>query len=163
MINVAKIRSGLTFLMIGLFFIFLAGCGFHLKGTQSVSVKTISPVYENVSATFRQSFQQVLENNAWQVIDAESADVSVVFLKGFWQRQSLTVTDTGIPAEYRLSYTLRYRFTVNGVEKYREIVESRDLKSNNAQLLAIDSQQAYLKRQIQKRISQLVIRHFSRI
>jgi len=149
--------------MISLFIVLLSGCGFHLKGVQQTDLKSIYPVYENVSATFRQNFQQALNQNGHDVYDAESADVKIIFLKDVWQRQSLTVSDTGIPVEYRLSCTVSYRFSEKGVEngseKNRDITESRDFKSNNSQLLANDSQQTHLKFQIQKRISQLIIRN----
>ena len=154
-----------------------SGCGFHLKGVQGskqvspeqltseqftleqrTEIKTIYPLYENVSANFRQEFQQLLIENNQQANDVDSAEIKINFINEKWQRQSLTVSDTGIPVEYRLSVIVSYRVSENDLDQYREISESRDFRSNNSQLLAIDSQQSLLKKQIQQRIARLIVR-----
>jgi len=150
--------------LVSLFLVLLNACGFQLKGganqlSQAGILKPIYPVFEKVSVGFRREFLQTLGAYS-QAFDAKSAAVKIVFLKETCQRRSLTVTDTGIPAEYRLVCTVRYQVYENGSAKMREITESRDFKSNNAQLLAVESQQALIKAQIQQRIAGLIIRRF---
>ena len=153
----------------------LAGCGFQLKGIKQAGSASIYPVYEDGSAAFRQVFQQILLENGQLATNPETADIHVFFLKEEWQRRSLSVTGTGIPAEYRLQYFLSYKFTRQverraenqrsenqstenqSTEKYREISQSRDFVANNAQLLAVDSEQSHLKRQLQQRVAYRVI------
>ena len=158
-------RAG-GFLLVSTFILFLSGCGFHLKGAiqvkqntpSSITAASINTQYKNVSASFELEFQQLLLEQSILVKDATKADIKLVFLTENWQRQSLSVSENGLPAEYRLSYSLTYKFQKNGIVKHHEVSASRDFMSNNAQLLAVDSEQSLLKRQIQRKLAQQVIR-----
>jgi len=162
-----RLQRTLIILVVGLSIFLSAGCGFHLKGWSStdssqIKLKSIYPVYENVSASFRQEFQQLLGDSGQRAIDPEFANIKIIFLNERWKRQSLSVSDTGVPAEYRLSCIITYRFEQYGVENNFEIIERRDFKSNHSHLLAIDSQQSLLKRQILQNIAnQLVNQRFN--
>ena len=146
-----------------------SGCGFHLKGAHQAGSASIYPVYENISPPFKREFHQLLVENGQLAINSESADINLRFLKESWQKQSLSVADNGIPAEYRLRYTISYRYKkrsagdVDNVEQHQEITESRDFTSNNSQLLAIESEQAILKQQIQQRVGLQIIRQLNQI
>lgn len=140
----------------------LSGCGFHLKGfhdngRQFDELSLIYPVYEKVSAAFRQEFQQQLIGNKKLASNTDSAGIKIIFFKEDWKRKSLTVSDIGIPVEYRISCTISYRIIENGSEVLREITESRDFQSNNSQILAVDRQQSLLKQQILQKISHEII------
>ena len=163
---VKRLRRFLIIALAVFSFSFITGCGFHLKGlllgSSQGTALSIYPVYENTSSAFRLEFQQVLLENALLSVTPKATDTKVTFKKERWQRQSLSVSDKGIPAEYRLRYILSYSFQKldsegQFIEKQREISESRDFKSNNSHLLAVDSEQSLLKRQIQQRMSLQVI------
>ena len=144
-------------LLICLPVIFLSACGFHLKGIHKPRSVLVYPTYQNIDAPFKLVFQQALRENNMLAADASQAKIKITFIKENWQRRALSVTSTGIPAEYRLSYTLFYQLDENGSKKKHEMTENKAFTSDNSELLAVESKQARIKQQIREQLAARII------
>lgn len=142
----------------------LAACGFRLRGSQTLPIDTLylalpvnSPVGAEIARVVRAS------TNARVVPDRKEAQAIFELLGEEREREVLSVNAQGRAREYQLRLRATFRVTApNGTELIAPtaLVARRDIAFNESELLAKESEEALLYRDMQ---SDLVRQMVSRL
>jgi LPS-assembly lipoprotein len=142
----------------------LAACGFRLRGSQTLPIETLylalpvnSPVGAEITRVVRSS------TNARVVPDRKEAQAIFELLGEEREREVLSVNAQGRAREYQLRLRATFRVTApNGIELIAPtaLVARRDIAFNESELLAKESEEALLYRDMQ---SDLVRQMVSRL
>jgi LPS-assembly lipoprotein len=142
----------------------LAACGFSLRGSQTLPIDTLylalpvnSPVGAEIARVVRAS------TNARVVPDRKEAQAIFELLGEEREREVLSVNAQGRAREYQLRLRATFRVTApNGTELIAPtaLVARRDIAFNESELLAKESEEALLYRDMQ---SDLVRQMVSRL
>jgi LPS-assembly lipoprotein len=142
----------------------LAACGFRLRGSQTLPIETLylalpvnSPVGAEITRVVRAS------TNARVVPDRKEAQAIFELLGEEREREVLSVNAQGRAREYQLRLRATFRVTApNGTELIAPtaLVARRDIAFNESELLAKESEEALLYRDMQ---SDLVRQMVSRL
>jgi len=140
----------------------LAGCGFHLRGaaqlpfsTLYVQVANTSPLAHEIRRTLRASNTRLVDSPA-------NAQATLVIMSEIREKQILSLGGQGRVREYQLRYRVGYQLTDGKATTLiapSEILLKRDLAFNDSDVLAKESEEALLYRDMQSdAVNQLVRR-----
>jgi len=142
----------------------LAGCGFRLRGTQSLPVETIylalpvnSPIGAEMSRLLRSS------TNAKVVTDRQAAQAVFELLGETREREVLAINSQGRATEYQIRLRIRFRVLDHSAGELigpTDLMARRDITFNESDLLAKESEEGLLYRDMQ---SDLVRQMVSRL
>lgn len=131
----------------------LAACGFKLRGSQTLPIETLylalpvnSPVGAEITRVVRSS------TNARVVPERKEAQAIFELLGEEREREVLSVNAQGRAREYQLRLRATFRVTApNGTELIAptSLVARRDIAFNESELLAKESEEALLYRDMQ--------------
>jgi LPS-assembly lipoprotein len=131
----------------------VAGCGFKLRGSQTLPIDTLylalpvnSPVGAEIARVVRAS------TNARVVTDRKEAQAIFELLGETREREVLSVNAQGRAREYQLRLASTFRVTApNGLEMIAPttLLARRDIAFNESELLAKESEEALLYRDMQ--------------
>lgn len=131
----------------------LAGCGFKLRGAQTLPVDTLylalpvnSPLGAEITRVVRAS------TNARVVPDRKEAQAIFELLGEAREREVLSVNAQGRAREYQLRLATSFRvIDPNGIEMIAPttLTARRDISFNESELLAKESEEALLYRDMQ--------------
>jgi LPS-assembly lipoprotein len=145
----------------------LADCGFQLRGAQTLPFETIfvnsppnSPLGTTLSrqirtATGSRTVDQINQANAVLEILGESRDKEV-----------LTLNAQGRAVEYKLIYRLRFRLHDGKGREFitpTEMRAQRDISINDSQVLAKESEETLLYRDMQSDLVQQLLRRIAAV
>ena len=140
----------------------LAGCGFHLRGAVDLPFPSL---YVNVSnaSQFGHELKRALRASDVRLTDnAKDAAATLSIMSELRERQILSLGGQGRVREYQLRYRIGYQLTDGKTTPLippTEIVLKRDISFNDAELLAKESEEALLYRDMQTdAVSQLMRR-----
>lgn len=140
----------------------LAACGFELRGTAQLPFKT---VYLQAPATSQFALQlrrAVEATTTTRVTDsAGEAEVVLQILNELQEKEILSLTGGGRVSEFLLRYHVSFRLTDRLNREHipaSEIVLRRDFTFNDQQLLAKESEEAQLYRDMRKDAVQQLLR-----
>ncbi|RDV26121.1 hypothetical protein DXV75_08580 [Alteromonas aestuariivivens] len=124
--------------------ILLAGCGFHLRGTQSlpedanyVVIRSVEPHAPLARSLDKRLEVYDIEGGSNYPTEAQQSFVVIELLPEQLERRLLSVFSTGQVAEYELIFGVRYKVTFPGqqpIPAYFEIL--RDYQDDPDQVLA---------------------------
>lgn len=146
----------------------LNACGFHLQGRTPLP----APLRESyVQAADRQSdFVQdlrkaLLASGAHLTTQSETATAVVRVLTDTFQRRVLSVSATDQPAEYEITYTVRFSvsFGVKEVLPAQEVSAVRDYTFDEAILLAKENEEAILREALARDLADVVMRRLANL
>ncbi|HTN48962.1 MAG TPA: LPS assembly lipoprotein LptE [Burkholderiaceae bacterium] len=142
----------------------LAGCGFHLRGTQTLPVSSIylalpvnSPIGAEMTRLLRSS------TNAKVVADRQQAQAIFELLGETREREVLAINSQGRATEYQIRLRIRFRVLDHNAGELIEptdLMTRRDITFNESDLLAKESEEGLLYRDMQ---SDLVRQMVSRL
>ena len=142
----------------------LAGCGFRLRGTQTLPVSSIylalpvnSPIGAEMTRLLRSS------TNTKVVTDREQAQAIFELLGETREREVLAINSQGRATEYQIRLRIRFRVLDHGAGELIEptdLMTRRDITFNESDLLAKESEEGLLYRDMQ---SDLVRQMVSRL
>lgn len=142
----------------------LAACGFHLRGTQSLPVDSIylalpvnSPIGAEMSRLLRAS------TNAKIVAERKEAQAIFELMGESREREVLAINAQGRATEYQLRLRIRFRVLDKDALELippTDIIARRDITFNESDLLAKESEEGLLYRDMQ---SDLVRQMVSRL
>jgi LPS-assembly lipoprotein len=142
----------------------LAGCGFRLRGTQTLPVSSIylalpvnSPIGAEMSRLLRSS------TNTKVVTDRQQAQAIFELLGETREREVLAINSQGRATEYQIRLRIRFRVLDQGAGELIEptdLMTRRDITFNESDLLAKESEEGLLYRDMQ---SDLVRQMVSRL
>ena len=142
----------------------LAGCGFQLRGTANVPFKTVfvPGATGGIALDLKRSIQA--GTHAKVVDDARQADAIVQFTREERQKVILSLSGTGRVREYRLIYRVGFRVHDGKGGDYvpqTQIELSRDITFNDTEVLAKESEEQLLIRDMQTDMVQQIMRRLA--
>lgn len=140
--------------------VLLAGCGFQLRGPAQLPFST---VYLTVGNTeFGQELRRALRlSNARLVDSAKEAQASLVIQQELREKRILSLGAQGRVREYQLRYVVAYRLndpTGRTLIAPSEILLTRDISFNDAEILAKEAEELLLYRDMQNDAVQQLMR-----
>jgi LPS-assembly lipoprotein len=151
-------------LAIALVCLTLAACGFRLRGTADVPFKTVfvPNATGGVALDLKRSIQA--GTRAKVVDDPKQADAVLQFLQEARQKVILSLSGTGRVREYRLIYRVGFRVHDGKGAEYVQpttIELSRDITFNDSDVLAKESEEQLLVRDMQTDMVQQIMRRLA--
>lgn len=147
-------------LILCLFIALLAGCGFHLRGQVALPYSTLhisGPSATSVS----NSLKRVLRSSGVRLVDRqEDAELTLVILSDVREKSILSLSAAGRAQEYELRQRLSYRIITAGEPDLPagEILSQRSISFNDAQVLAKESEENLLYRDMENDVVQQLLR-----
>jgi LPS-assembly lipoprotein len=146
----------------------VSACGFHLQG------RTPLPAALRVSyvqAADRQSDfvqdlrKELLSSGAHLTTRSEDATAVVRVLTDNFQRRVLSVSATDQPAEYEITYTVRFSvsFGAKEVLPAQELSAVRDYTFDETILLAKENEEAILREALARDLADVVMRRLTNL
>jgi LPS-assembly lipoprotein len=139
----------------------LAGCGFHMRGTASLPFETLYiPGQTPLSIELKRN---VTASSKTRIVDSpDKAQAVVGFTNEMRDKSILTFTAAGKVNEYRLRYRVGFRVTDSkSLQVFlptSEIILTRDMSYNDAQVLAKEAEEQLLYRDMQTDMVQQIMR-----
>ena len=145
----------------GLVLALLAGCGFQLRGTAQLPFETLYiPGANPLAVELRRNVKAASKT---RLVDSpKSAQAVFAFTQEVREKLILSFTSAGKVNEYRLRYRVGFRVTdPNGTQVFlpqSEILITRDMTYNDAQVIAKENEEAMLYRDMQTDMVQQILR-----
>jgi LPS-assembly lipoprotein len=141
----------------------LAGCGFQLRGTAALPFNSMYVQAASTSVFAIQLKRAVVSGSGARITERpEQAEVILQILSELQEKQILSLSGGGRVSEYQLRYRVSFRLTDSKNREHipmSEIVLRRDYTYNDSQVLATESEEALLYRDMRNdAVSQLVRR-----
>jgi LPS-assembly lipoprotein len=145
----------------------IAGCGFQLRGEQQLPFPTIfvnTPPNSALGATLS---RQIRSGTHTQTVQQASEASAVLEILGEARdREILTLNAQGRAVEYKLTYRLRFRLHDGKGREYiapTEMRAQRDISINDSQVLAKESEETLLYRDMQTDLVQQLLRRIAAV
>ncbi|MEO6024614.1 MAG: LPS assembly lipoprotein LptE [Burkholderiales bacterium] len=150
-------------LIIPALLISLAACGFHLRGEGKLPFSTLfvsGPAAGNLVNELRQT---LIRRGVRLVEKQEDAEVGLILLSDTQEKSILSLSGAGRAQEYELRKRISFRIvdTKNPDLPAAEIVSQRVISYNDAQVLAKESEEALLYRDMEKDAIQQLLRRIA--
>ena len=140
---------------------FLAGCGFQLRGQASLPFETLYiPGSTPLAVELKRN---VTASSKTRLVDSpDKAQAVLAFTDEARDKTILTFTAAGKVNEYRLRYRVGFRVTDSKAAQVflptSEILLTRDMSFNDAQVIAKEAEEAVLYRDMQTDMVQQIMR-----
>ncbi len=147
-------------LILCLFIALLAGCGFHLRGQVALPYSTLHISGPSASSVSN-SLKRVLRSSGVRLVDRqEDAELTLVILSDVREKSILSLSAAGRAQEYELRQRLNYRIITAGEPDLPagEILSQRSISFNDAQVLAKESEENLLYRDMENDVVQQLLR-----
>lgn len=144
------------------FLLLLAGCGFHLQGSQPLQ-KSFQYTYidtKDEQSDFVQDLRKALIASGSRVIRTQgSSGATISVHKDELSERVLSVSARNIPTEYELTYKVEFSVTTGGkpLIEHEEMSLSRDFSFDETQLLAKEREQEILQEALARDLVALVM------
>ena len=146
-------------------FIFLlavlfAGCGFHLRGQVALPYSTLH-VSGPSGTSLMTSLTRLLRSSGVRLVDRpEDAEVTLVILSDVKEKSILSLSAAGRAQEYELRERVTFRIITPGEPDLpaSEIISQRSISFNDAQVLAKESEEILLYRDMENDVVQQLLR-----
>ena len=142
----------------------LAGCGFHLRGAAPLPFDTVyvPGAGGGIALDLKRNIQA--GTDAKVVDEAKQADAVLQFTREERQKVILSLTATGRVREFQLRYIVAFRVVDNKGNDYvpQSTIElTRDITFNDADVLAKESEEQLLYRDMQNDMVQQIMRRLA--
>jgi LPS-assembly lipoprotein len=138
----------------------VAGCGFHLRGDATLPYATLY-VSGPSGTSLTRALTRVLTSSKVKIVERqEDAEVSLIILSDTREKSILSLSGAGRAQEYELRERVSFRI-VTAKEPdlpLNEIVTQRTISFNDAQILAKESEEALLYRDMENDTVQQLLR-----
>jgi LPS-assembly lipoprotein len=144
-----------------------AGCGFQLRGEQKLPFDTIfvnTPPNSALGAALNRQIRA--GTNTHTVQEASQASAVLEILGEARDKEILTLNAQGRAVEYKLIYRLRFRLHDGKGREYiapTEMRAQRDISINDSQVLAKESEESLLYRDMQSDLVQQLLRRMAAV
>jgi LPS-assembly lipoprotein len=146
------------------FLALLAGCGFRLRGTADVPFESlyVPGATTGIALDLKRNIQA--GTNARVVDDPKAADAVLQFTEETRQKEILSLTGTGRVREFQLRYRVGFRVHDGKGADYvpQSVIQlTRDVTFNDAEILAKESEEQLLFRDMQTDMVQQIMRRLA--
>ncbi len=138
----------------------LAGCGFHLRGEATLPYSTLY-VSGPSGTSLTRSLTRVLKSSGVKVVERqEDGEVGLIILSDTREKSILSLSGSGRAQEYELRERVSFRIVTAKEPDLpaNEIVTQRVISFNDAQVLAKESEEAILYRDMENDTVQQLLR-----
>lgn len=146
--------------------LWLAACGFHLRGQAGMPFDKLYLVAANSRTAFIADLRRNLEANHVQLVNsAEQADVVLEIVSEVPEKQILTLGGSGRVNEFQLLYRISLRAYDLRQQEWipaEEIVLRRDYLYDDTKILAKEAEEALLYQSMRSDMVQQIVRRLSR-
>jgi LPS-assembly lipoprotein len=146
-----------------------AGCGFQLRGTAQVPFETLyvpastaASGRTGIALDLRRSIQA--GTNARLIDQPKTAEAVLEFLEETREKEILSLTSTGRVREFQLRYRVRWRVHDGKGAEYVPVTTiqlTRDVTFNDADILAKETEEQHLFRDMQVDMVQQIMRRLA--
>ena len=149
----------------GLLLTLLTACGFHLRGTADLPFSTLyvpGTTGTGIALDLARNIQA--GTNTKVVDDPKAADAQMQFTVEAREKEILSLTGTGRVREFRLRYRVGFRVHDGKGNDYiplNTLELTRDISFNDAEVLAKESEEQLLFRDMQSDMVQQILRRLS--
>lgn len=145
--------------------VLMAGCGFHLRGQAGMPFKTMYINTAMPGSPFVMELRRSMEANRVQLVDnAEKAEVILDIASEEAGKQVLTLGADGRANEFRLSYRVSLRAYDLKQQTWlpaQDLEQVRDYSYDDAHVLAKESEELQLQKNMQSEMVQQLLRRLS--
>jgi len=139
----------------------LAGCGFHMRGTAALPFETL--YIPGATPLALELKRNVTAASKTKIVDSpDKAQAVFAFTNDLREKSILTFTSAGKVNEYRLRYRVGFRVTDSKALQVflptSEIILTRDMSYNDAQVIAKENEEVLLYRDMQTDMVQQIMR-----
>jgi len=150
--------------LVALAAIFIAGCGFHMRGSASVPFNTI--YIPNATGGVALDLKRNIEagTQAKVVNDPKTADAILELFGESREKIILSLTGAGQVREFRLRYTVNFRVHDGKGAEYvprTQVQLTRDVTYSDTEILAKEAEEQLLFRDMQTDFVQQILRRLS--
>ncbi len=138
----------------------LASCGFHLRGQATLPYSTLY-VSGPSGTSLTRSLTRVLKSSGVKVVERQAdAEVGLIILSDTREKSILSLSGAGRAQEYELRERVSFRIVTTKEPDLpaSEIVTQRTISFNDAQVLAKESEEALLYRDMENDTVQQLLR-----
>jgi LPS-assembly lipoprotein len=143
----------------------LSACGFELRKAPTYPFKTLFTGIPEASVFGQELKRNIAAGNGTRPVNtAEEAQAQVVFTQDVREKVILSLNTAGRVREFQLRHRVGFRVVDNRGREYlplNEIVLTRDVSFNDAQLLAKEAEETLLYRDMQADMVQQIMRRLS--
>jgi len=145
--------------------VLVAACGFHLRGTADLPFNTLympGTTGTGIALDLARNIQA--GTNAKVVEDPKGAEAILQFTTEAREKEILSLTGTGRVREFRLRYRVGFRVhdgKGNDFIPLNTLELTRDISFNDAEVLAKESEEQLLFRDMQSDMVQQILRRLS--
>jgi len=144
---------------------FLAGCGFQLRGTATLPFETLYMPPASSPGVALDLRRNILSGTRTKVVDdAKTADAVLEFSQETREKVILSLAATGRVREFQLRYRVGFRVHDGKGGEFvpsNVIVLTRDVTFNDSDVLAKESEEQLLYRDMQSDMVQQIMRRLS--
>ncbi|CAN5377247.1 hypothetical protein BH09PSE6_BH09PSE6_25870 [soil metagenome] len=142
-----------------------SGCGFHLRGSANVPFKTMFLNVNEASGLGNELRRNLRAASDVKIVDTpEAAEGIFDLIAETREKEILSINSAGRAREYTLRYRVRYRVHDGHGREFiasSELSLKRDISFNEDALLAKESEEALLYRDMQTDMVQQILRRLS--
>jgi LPS-assembly lipoprotein len=138
----------------------LAGCGFHLRGQVALPYSTLH-VGGQSGTSLTTLLKRVLRSSDVRLVDKqEDAEITLIILSDVKEKSILALSAAGRAQEYELRERVSFRIITAAEPDLPagEIVSLRTISFNDAQILAKESEENLLYRDMENDVIQQLLR-----
>jgi LPS-assembly lipoprotein len=158
----SRLPKSLTMLVLAML---LAACGFHLRGEARMPFKTLYIEAANPGTPLIIELRRNLEANHVELTKtAEKAEVVLNIVSELPEKQILTLGSSGRVSEFQLRYRVSLRAYDSEQREWLpadELLLSRDITYDDAQILAMEAEEAMLYKNMRSDMVQQIVRRLS--
>jgi LPS-assembly lipoprotein len=147
--------------------LFLAACGFHLRGTYTLPWPTLAIDLPPTSSLRALIKRQIEASTTTRIVDDTRDAPAILNITDSSSKEVLSLDSGGRVREYRLTRSFAYRVSMNAAPselssaQTGDIVIHRDITYSDAQVLSKESEEALLLRDMQNDLVQQLLRRLS--
>lgn len=144
------------------FIVLLAGCGFHLRGQVALPYSTLH--VSGPTGTLINSLKRVLRSSGVRLVDKpEEAEVKLVILSDTKEKSILSLSAAGRAQEYELRERVAFHIVTASEPDLPagEITSQRSISFNDALVLAKESEETVLYRDMENDVVQQLLRRLA--
>ena len=143
----------------------LAGCGFHLQGSEPLpaAFHTTRVLATDRYTDFHRALTESLQAAGATVVEGAGSGAVVEVLEDLPTQRVLSVSASNTPTEYEVYYAVRYRVLIDD----REVIApsrlelSRDYSFDTGAILAKEEEQETIRLALARELSGLVMRRLA--
>lgn len=141
----------------------LAACGFHLRGQVALPYSTLH-VSGPPGVTLTNSLSRVLRSSGVRLVDQQKdAEVTLIILADVKEKSILSLSAAGRAQEYELRERVSFRIITASEPDSPpgEIISHRSISFNDALVLAKESEESLLYRDMENDVVQQLLRRLA--